>query len=43
MKNLKEIIIESLLDDEDVILKNQDKNIKDSISRSFLSNYEIAA
>jgi hypothetical protein len=43
MKNLKEIIIESLLDDEDVILKNQDKNIKDSIKQFLKDNYEGAA
>jgi hypothetical protein len=43
MRNLKEIIIESLLDDEDVILKNQDKNIKALIKQFLKDNYEGAS
>jgi hypothetical protein len=43
MRNLKEIIIESLLDDEDVILKNQDKNIKASIRKFLKDNYHGAS
>lgn len=43
MINLKDIIIESLLDDEDVILKKQDEHIKTIIKQFLEDNYNGAS